>query len=266
MLKKTVLPLLFIITWNKQVIAQKYMPPPGTIYLNDSVYIDKHPVTNEEYAFFLQAVETFWNTALSDSLTRTNLELFDLERLVRRNKRNRIWQSNQQFLIKRMQIEKDPYKFLDTAKISLKQHLLRPPIKDYPVTGISIEQAVNYCRWRTDIIRLRYAKRTLSEKNRFNFHNWFQYRLSRADEWKTAFTIKGEAGKIKLNSVKPQTKSWMDRIVFMAYPAPFAEWLEPTGIIQKMGINSQAVVIDLTVAPEGAPDLQTGFRCSCDVK
>jgi formylglycine-generating enzyme required for sulfatase activity len=244
------------------VTAQK-KTPPGTIRINDSLYIDKHPVTNIEYAAFLYCVGLFWNHAFSDSINRMATPKVDMEKLQRQPNKDLQWRINQQALINRMQIDKTPYKFIDTA-LNLQQYLTHPRLRDFPVVGISLEQAVTFCKWRSDMIRIAYAQQNNTERKQRRHYQWVQYRLPLSNEWMTAYKTRGITGKRRINTnMQAENK---EKQLFVAYPFPVTEWTEPNDHINKLSLNSNDVVTDMTVPPAGTITLQMSFRCSCDVK
>lgn len=244
------------------LLAQK-IPPPGTLRLNDSVYIDKHPVTNSDYAFFLLCTEQFWNHAVSDSLNQIDLTKIDLPKLQRKYIRDVRWRINQQPLINRMQVEKVAYKFLDTG-LTLKQQLLHPRVKDFPIIGISLEQAVTYCKWRTDMMRINYALSHKSERKKARHFSYLLYRLPLAGEWMAMQQEKGVLGKQLMNT--NMQEEWKEKDLFITYAFSFTEWLEPSGVVQKLAVNNAEKVLDMTVPPSDNTKTQMGFRCSCEVK
>ncbi|MBL7727292.1 MAG: SUMF1/EgtB/PvdO family nonheme iron enzyme [Dinghuibacter sp.] len=252
---------MFIVFVNG-LTAQKN-PPPGTLRLNDSVYIDKHPVTNADYAFFLLCLEQFWNHAVSDSLNQTDLSRLELPKLQRKYIRDMRWRNNQQLLYNRMQPGKAVYKFLDSG-LTLKQQLLHPRVKDFPITGISLEQAVTFCKWRTDMVRIQYAANHKSEKKKAKHFSYLQYRLPLAGEWMAIQKEKGFLGKQLMNTRLQEEWKLQER--FINYAFSFTEWVEPSGEIHKLAVNDQEKILDMTVPPSENTPMLMGFRCSCDVR
>jgi formylglycine-generating enzyme required for sulfatase activity len=253
----------FLLFAGKNYVAAQKKPPPGTIRVNDSLYIDKHPVTNLDYAAFLHCLNLFWNHAFSDSINQMASPKVDMEKIQRQPNKNLQWRINQQALIKRMQIDKTPYKFIDTA-LNLYQYLTHKQLRDFPVVGISIEQAVTFCKWRTDMVRISYAHQNNTERKQKKHYQLVQYRLPLSNEWIATYKTAGATGKRFLNTnMQAENK---EKKLFIAYPFPVTEWIEPNDHVTKLSVNSSGVITDMTIPPTNNTLLQMGFRCSCDVK
>ena len=63
-----------------------------------------------------------------------------------------------------------------------------PAYREYPVVGISYEQAVDYCKWRTDRVKDSFKIKTLTDKKNI-YPNNFEYRLPTKGEWEAAAKI-----------------------------------------------------------------------------
>jgi formylglycine-generating enzyme required for sulfatase activity len=91
--------------------------PPGTVWLRDSTFIDETEIRNIDYLeflFWLSSHDTVaYKQMLPDSVSVT--------------------------------------RFFHTPH-SLNYYLRHPAYRDYPCTGISYEQAVAYCKWRTKMV------------------------------------------------------------------------------------------------------------------
>ncbi len=163
--------------------AQKEAPP-GVIPLNDSLFIDEHPVSNINYAEFLWSIQQFWSPEKSDSLRK--LPLFGLinSQGLHTAKDTMYWRLQHKAFIESMQIPKTPYTDLDMM-LPLKTYITREKIRNIPVTGITYSQAAMYCKWRTDMVMLLYATKKAEERGNYYLH--LKYRLPTEQEWKTAF-------------------------------------------------------------------------------
>src|SRR5690606_1299263 len=62
--------LLYTLTSFSQKQRHGYNSPPGTIKLNDSLYIDVAPVDNIMYLEFLHGYNSFWSEKTHDSLAK----------------------------------------------------------------------------------------------------------------------------------------------------------------------------------------------------
>ncbi len=152
-------------------IKQKEFTPPGTVQINDTLYADETEITNFSWLEFEQ-----WTAGFYGKTSKEYLAILP---------DTNVW------------IEKSTY------NIPYVQYYYRhPAYKDYPVVGISYEQAKAFCVWRT--ARIKYF---LSIKKEYKNQN-FEYRLPTKAEWELfavaslpVFNNNGldEKGNIKLN-------------------------------------------------------------------
>jgi formylglycine-generating enzyme required for sulfatase activity len=129
--------------------------PPGTLKINDTLFIDQTEVANiywREYLYYLtdtKKEEQEYEKALPDTL---------------------VWNS-------------------DTSVNPLSQYYFRhPSFNNYPVVGISYQQAIEFCKWRTFVVNLgKYL-----DENKFTdfkehlndpFPVKLYYRLPAKEEW-----------------------------------------------------------------------------------
>ena len=127
--------------------------PPGTIQVNDSLYADITEVANVHWREYLLYLSNFDTANYSKQLPDTL-----------------VWET-------------------DSTENDYKQYYLRhPSFNDYPVVGISYDQALSFCRWRT------FAANFYIYITENKFRNWrkhlqdsipirFYYRLPTAAEW-----------------------------------------------------------------------------------
>ena len=120
--------------------------PPGTVQVNDTLFVDKTEVANvhwREYIFYLQGHDS---TSVEKALPDTS-----------------VW-------------------LPDTSTNSLESYYFRHPgFNSYPIVGISYEQAVQFCKWRTDRVNEYYSK-IPEEKRPFKK---VTYRLPTKKEWES---------------------------------------------------------------------------------
>lgn len=94
-------------------------PPPGTLYLTDSVFLDQTEVTNRMYLQFLS-----WTSAIYGKKSEE---------------------------YKRILPDVSVWKDLGKGYKELsKTYLRHPKYGSYPVVGVSYEQAKAFCKWRSD--------------------------------------------------------------------------------------------------------------------
>lgn len=73
---------------------------------------------------------------------------------------------------------------LNTNEPYVAFYLRHPAYRNYPVVGISYEQAVAYCKWRTDRVKERFEVLKQKDKKGIYPKN-FEYRLPTEEEWES---------------------------------------------------------------------------------
>lgn len=150
--------------------------PPGTVRLNDTLYIDVNPVTNFAYREFLSFLAYTYSKKVRDSLD--NLPLYGVNK-----------ESFRQFMraagpdrefYQRMKI---PYHHLLSWAQSLDEYLNSPVFNDNPVIYITYQQAQEYCLWRTRVVMLLWAIESKNERQRKKYYTRIRYRLPTPEEW-----------------------------------------------------------------------------------
>lgn len=147
-MKQLFLPLLAIaaITVSFTVNSKKEFTPPGTVQINDTLFADEAEITNLGWLEF-----EMWTAATYGKNSKEHLAVLP-DTLV--------WRDKLAF--------NEPY---------VKYYYRHPAYKDFPVVGVSYEQAIAYCKWRTNQV-----KTFLSIKKDFRHQN-FEYRLPTKAEW-----------------------------------------------------------------------------------
>jgi formylglycine-generating enzyme required for sulfatase activity len=140
---KWILGLLFItlflsFTNNKETNKKRDKTLPGTVRLNDSLFIDECEMTNIGWREYL-----YWKTFVrEDSIAILN-SLIDTS----------VWN-----------------RFSNSELFGLSEYYHNHPMYNYyPVVGISYEQAVAYCKWRGDRVNELYINNP--KKNLFPIKN-----------------------------------------------------------------------------------------------
>lgn len=127
--------------------------PPGTVWLKDSIYIDMCEVRNLDYLEYTLWTKKFDSAYYSKALPDTT-----------------VWRQKLSY--------NEPY---------VQCYFRHPAYRKYPVVGVSYEQAVVYCKWRTErvkeFIKLRKSYKTIEET--FGVKD-FYYRLPTKEEWEYA--------------------------------------------------------------------------------
>lgn len=101
--------------------TKQKLVPPGTVWLKDDLFIDETEVTNFSWLEFLNSATKFLSKKYQPPALDTA-----------------VWsRADVGFTIS------DPL---------VKNYFRHPAYRDYPVVGISYEQAVEFCNWRTDMV------------------------------------------------------------------------------------------------------------------
>lgn len=116
-MKTTLILLVFQILFFYSLFSQKRIVPPGTVKLNDSTYIDKFEVTNLNYREYM-----YWTAKKYGPKSPEFISILP---------DTTVWGTKTRL-----------------AYVSL--YLRHPAYANYPVVGVTYEQAVKYCEWRTD--------------------------------------------------------------------------------------------------------------------
>ncbi|HTL80868.1 MAG TPA: SUMF1/EgtB/PvdO family nonheme iron enzyme [Bacteroidia bacterium] len=141
--------------------------PPGTVWLRDSLFIDQCEIRNLDYLEFLYWLQRTGDTLYTSMLPDTIDE-------------------NRKFVLQ------EPY---------VEYYLRHPAYRNYPVVGVSYDQAVAYCNWRTKMVnRYIYIQK---HKELYKLDNWdtiknypavVRYRLPTKEEWEYAAAAGLNAG------------------------------------------------------------------------
>jgi formylglycine-generating enzyme required for sulfatase activity len=238
-------------------IAQKKYPP-GVLPLNDTLFIDSKPVANIHYAEFLYSVEDFWSPDITDSIQA--LPLFGIDKRTTLTLIKNIKQVKEDLFTKSLQIPKKFYPGIDTS-VTLKEYLALQKIKYIPVTGITYAQAVWFCKWRTDMVRLLYATKTAKERP--EYYREVTYRLPTETEWKTSFMRKGKIkNNFPFNEEHTNPTPYFESR-FITYKKILSEFLLSDQSLIK--IDSDKKMTILPAYNQKNRD-EIGFRCVCEVK
>jgi len=228
---------------------EKTFIPPGTVQINDTLFADEAEITNNAWQEY-----EFWTASIYGKNSKEHLATLP-DTLVWREKNS----------------YNEPY---------VQYYYRHPAYKEYPIVGVSYEQAIAYCKWRTERV-----KSVLTVKKIFKIQN-FEYRLPSKTEWeKLAETSslflsnkgKNEKGAYQVNCAHPDT-------IGTPYPdvtAPvYSYWKNSFGLFNMTG-NVAEMVSEKGISKGGGwrnnleecrvgkdteytkPSAWLGFRCVC---
>lgn len=264
-MKQLILLFLFgTLCWGN-LFSAKPIIPPGTVKINDSLFVDKSEVGNRDYREYVYWVKKFVNdTEYLSVLPDTT-----------------VWGNEMKY--------NNPMADL---------YFRHPSYELYPVVGISYWNAVGYCEWRTDrvneLLHMKINKLSYdSVRNMKDIPKYVQYRLPTVEEWEyvanqpySEKTLK-RMNKKKYVGIKKANLNHSDLMELpsdsLSIPAPVSSyWPNQLGMYNLIGnvaeMTSQKglakggswqhtpeeVTIDADFEYD-SPQNWLGFRCVCDV-
>ncbi|MGB7784583.1 MAG: SUMF1/EgtB/PvdO family nonheme iron enzyme [Salinimicrobium sp.] len=232
--------LLQQLLFSQDAVTLSFVPP-GTIMLNDSLYIDQAPVDNLMFLEFIdhvKRVRKYVHTAPSQReklhitttyAMATSLPAEDIDSIY-----NRI-------------VFAEIYR----GRFSSENYLRHPVFSHMPALNIPKDLAAFYCRWRTDMVELLWAEKMKHEPQ--VAIPKIQYRLPTTQEFELAYRIFDAESRLKISTKNSPLKMEIshDKIYFQFYRLP-----EFT-----LG-NENFLATGLDANRKGF----TGFRCVCEYK
>lgn len=244
-------------------------PPPGTIRLTDSVYIDKFPVKIKDYIEFLSSIKSFYSEACHDSLVKLpkfGLSDEDIQGLMK------TFQGDSILYLKMLTRTWVTYSN-DERRYDIDYHLKSPKFYDFPVVNITIEQMRYYCQWRTDMVMLYYATNCKNEKKRLKYPMNFKYRLIKRKEWE--LSISEFFYDIKKKKTDNKVKSEPDNVLkpylyekdveFYYDTENAAETLDNEIVTFDFVWNSSVKIGNISYFKFEEPCDWVTFRCACEI-
>ncbi len=240
---------------------------PGTVKIVDNFYFDINEVSNitwKEYLSWIAEkegkVSSLYQEAYPDTL---------------------VWMDN----------------FYAYGEPFMNNYFRHPAYDNYPLVGITYQQAKNYCAWRTERVK------EMFEANNIKFNKPFEYRLPKAIEWELIARgdfnkkEKRKMNKIRKNSVEgkwlnynlayhnlDQSTDSLARYNYARMTAPITSYFPNTYGIYHLYGNVAEMVAEEGVAKGGSfvdyykevypsgkdtnytkPTHWLGFRCVCEV-
>jgi formylglycine-generating enzyme required for sulfatase activity len=255
---KYIFPLCIIILFSFTSREREFRPP-GTVKYNDTLFIDETEVSN----FSWKEYETWIKTKFGANSPEHKAALPD----------TLVWRDVAAY--------NEPF---------VEHYYRHPAYKDYPVVGISYEQARAFCKWRTGMVKAFLAiRKKHSELD-------LEYRLPTKQEWESlsyngAVELSNngfnEKGMRKFNSIwEPDTtnKKVINDVDNADVTAPvYSYWKNFFGIYNMIG-NVSEMVLEKGISKGGSwrhrleqcrvgkdipyekPNAWLGFRCVCVVK
>lgn len=170
--------------------------PPGTVWIKDSIYMDMCEIRNMDYLEYLSWLirrdTALYNTALPDTL---------------------VWRQK-----------------LSYGEPCVEYYLRHPAYNNYPVVGVSYEQVIDFCKWRTErvkeFIKLRKHNNTIEET--FGAKD-FYYRLPTKEEWEYAASaeLKRQYGFVSMQAKDNSPNFNIKEKYMLGYSEPGADIVVP---------------------------------------
>lgn len=252
--------LISCVLFSFSAFRKKEFAPPGTVKINDTLYADKAEITNMAWREFES-----WTITKFGKNSKEHLAILP-DTLVWRNE----------------------HSFNEPYVIYYYKH---PGYNDYPVVGISYEQALLFCRWRSE----RVNEFCVIGKKHLNIE--FQYRLPTIKEWES-LTFNGQfefsnggkddKGYMKMNIKRETNKKFYNDKVYSGggvdVTAPVNSYKPNIFKLYNMIGNVAEMVIEKGISKGGGwlhsledcrvgksipytkPESWLGFRCVCVVK
>lgn len=164
MIKKIILLIIISSGFSFSLKKEKKFIPPGTVQISEKFFADETEITNFSWWEY-----EFWTKTKFGKDSKEHLAVLP-DTLV--------W--NRQS---------------GTNEGYVKTYYRHPAFRDYPVVGISYEQALAYCKWRTEVVK---QFLSVSHKKSYNF----EYRLPTKSEWeffsRNGFEVFGRKNSVEL--------------------------------------------------------------------
>lgn len=234
--------------------------PPGTVKISEKLFYDETEITNTHWREYV-----YWQkNRFGDMSVEYKTSLPDTT----------VW--------------------LDSASCNppyVNYYFSHAAYRNYPVVGITYEQAVDYCKWRTGRVK-EYFK--IRNKKSDNVPGEFQYRLPSKAEWETLAKAgyaektlkkieKKYAGMARYNLMRNAIKTSSAQYHNPDVIAPvYSYWENSYGIWQIFGnvaemVSEKGIVKgggwshredEVTAEKDfsyGGPESWLGFRCVCEI-
>ena len=232
---KKIVALIIVLNLTSQLVSgqNKSNIPPGTISLNDSLFIDKEPITNLMFLEYL-TVRHFLKENGFESLS-------DYHRITEK-KLNKIVLLYPSFLENLNE---------EGSILTRKNYFKKTEYKYSPVLKISKKQAEDFCSWRTEMVKHLWSKRTGTKDVEL------KYRLPKIVEYKSAEAKFAEANIFNYYEAKNPTKFFTKKEVNEYIKYNISEFTFSDKIYGENWKNE---------IPKELPNEVVGFRCVCEIE
>lgn len=262
---KNLLLLSIVVLSTLGSLSAKKETPPGCVRINDSLFVDRTEIRNLDYREYI-----YWTSKFKGA---------DSEEYQACLPDSTVWRDNYKL----------PYNDM---------YFRHPAYSEYPVVGVSYQQALDYCQWRTErvneMIYLRDNKlsfETMGQNK--DFPIVYVYRLPTEEEWELIATFdyskktkkklkkKRNLGLKKFNLMStefnerpedintditaPAQSYWPNSLGVYNMIGNVAEMTSQEGLAK--GASWQSTIEE--ASPENdfeytQPECWLGFRCICD--
>lgn len=232
---------------------KKTFTPPGTVKISENLFFDETEITNSHWSEYTKWIKNHFG----DTSSRYLGSLPD----------STVWLDSLAYNL--------PY---------MNFYFRNPAFFNYPVVGITYEQAVDYCKWRTDRVRECYD--VINQKKIKEYvPKKFLYRLPSKDEWETVAKAGYDSKTMKKlgNKYKGMNKNNFRNSLPPDVTAPvYSYWPNSFGVWQILG-NVAEMVSEKGIAKGGGwcqkdkdvsvekdfnyegPTSWIGLRCACEI-
>lgn len=243
--------------------------PFGTVRLTDSLYIDSQPIKIRDYLEFLSDIRRSYSPIYHDSIKKLPIfglskniafHLYDslpMDTVFYKKMVTRSWQTH----------GNDKFSYdIDYRLTSLRYH-------NYPVVNIDYKQIYEFCKWRSDKVKLYYANKCTTLKQRKKYPINFEYRLISHKEWEKAMgTFIHTIKKLKTVERNPEISNESSPYIetksseFYYESTNAAEYLQNDIITVGFNWIDEAGLGDVSYMRFEKPTDWITFRCICEIK
>lgn len=259
---KLILAVVLLLSFAFTLKKEKSFLPPGTVRINDTLYADKTEISNFswwEYEFWIK-------TKYGENSPEHKAVIPD----------NTVW-------LRDGMTSNEPMQSM---------YYTSPAFRDYPVVGISYDQAKGYCKWRTEVVK------AYVNQNGLTTTKHFEYRLPSREEWellsgngREVFNRKNEVictkntKDKKVYAINYQARCFInDSLSSFIYTSSVDSYVKNGYGMRNMVGNVSEMVLEKGISKGGSwkhpleecrtgrnisytgPEAWLGFRCVCVVK